>query len=92
MQDRSKLYMSMGLIALRSTLWMEKYGFKKEFDHLCEKFVEVWTNHFDEVKLAQEYDPITGVPTKCSEWYSSTMLFYLYAVRRISSLNAEGNI
>ena len=79
-------YMSMGLIALRSTLWMEKYGLEKEFENLCRKFVEVWTNNFEKVKLAQEYDPVTGIPTSTSEWYSSTMLFYLYAVRR----SAEG--
>ena len=76
--------MSMGLIALRATLWMGKYGFEKEFDNLCRKFVEVWTTHFDKIKLGQEYDPITGVPTNCSEWYSSTMLFYLYAVNEIN--------
>ena len=75
-------YMSMGLIALRSILWMREYGFEKEFDNLCEKFIEIWTNSFDEVKMAQEYDPVTGVPSKCSEWYSSTMLFYLYAVNK----------
>ena len=73
----------MGLIALRATMWMEEYGFEKEFDNLCRKFVEVWTNSFDDVKLAQEYDPISGVPTNTSKWYSSAMLFYLYAAKRI---------
>ena len=76
-------HMSMGLIALRATMWMEQYGFDKEFDNLCRKFVEVWTNSFDDVKLAQEYDPITGIPTNTSEWYSSTMLFYLYSAKRL---------
>ena len=76
-------YYSQGLIALRSTLWMEKYGFTAELENLCERWVEAWTEHFDEVRMGQELDPITGVPTKCSEWYSSTMLFYLYAARRI---------
>ena len=77
-------YYSQGLIALRTTLWMEKYGFEKEFKNLCEKWVDAWTKHFDYIKLGQELDPISGVPTKCSEWYSSTMLFYLYAAGRIS--------
>ena len=45
--------------------------------------VEAWTEHFDKVKMGQELDPITGIPTKSSEWYSSTMLFYTYAVKRI---------
>ena len=82
-RENSWGYMSMGLIALRATLWMEKYGFEKDFDNLCRKFVEVWTTHFDKIKLGQEYDPVTGIPTNCSEWYSSTMLFYLYAAKRI---------
>ena len=77
-------HMSMGLIALRATFWMEKYGFKQDFDNLCRVFVDVWTKHFDTIKMGQEYDPITGIPTKTSEWYSSTMLFYMYAVRRMS--------
>ena len=76
-------YYSQGLIALRTTMWMEKYGFTKEFDNLCQKWIDAWTKHFDTMKMGQELDPITGVPTKSSEWYSSTMLFYMYAVKRI---------
>lgn len=75
-------YYSQGLIALRATLWMEQYGFEGEFDNLCSKWVKAWTEHFDTLKLGQELDPISGVPTKSSEWYSSTMLFYLYAIER----------
>lgn len=84
-EDNCWGYYSMGLIALRCTLWMEKYGFEAEFDNLCERWVEAWTKHFDKLKMGQELDPITGVPTNCSEWYSSTMLFYLYAVERIEN-------
>ncbi len=80
-------YYSQGLIALRATLWMEDYGFVCEFENLCQSWVEAWTAHFDELKLGQELDPITGIPTKCSEWYSSTMLFYLYAVQRQQQLS-----
>ena len=80
-------YYSQGLIALRATLWMEKYGFEAEFDNLCEKWVEVWTDNFDKIKMAQEIDPLTGEPTHSSEWYSSTMLFYLYSVRRLKEKN-----
>ena len=78
-------YYSQGLIALRCTLWMDKYGFNKEFDKLCRAWVDAWSAHFDTVKMGQELDPITGVPTDCSEWYSSTMLFYLYAAERLKS-------
>ena len=76
-------YYSQGLIALRATLWMEKYGMNAELDNLCEKWVEAWTDNFDKIKMAQELDPITGEPTRSSEWYSSTMLFYLYSVKRL---------
>ncbi len=76
-------YYSQGLIALRATLWMERYGFVQEFQHLCHAWVSAWTAHFSTWKLGQELDPVTGVPTRSSEWYSSTMLFYLYAARRL---------
>ena len=76
-------YYSQGLIALRATLWMDEYGLSRELDALCRAWLSAWTEHFDYVKLGQELDPITGVPTKSSEWYSSTMLFYLYAKKRL---------
>lgn len=76
-------YYTQGLIALRTTLWMEKYGFSKEFEHLKRSWLCAWTSCFDKLKLGQELDPITGEPTKCSEWYSSTMLFYLYCADEI---------
>lgn len=75
-------YYSQGLIALRTTLWMEKYGFARDHERLCRAWVEAWTRHFDKVKMGQELDPLTGEPTACSEWYSSTMLFYLYATKK----------
>lgn len=76
-------YYSQGLISLRATMWMDQYGFSDAFDNLCKKWVEAWTKHYDALKFGQELDPISGVPTKSSEWYSSTMLFYLYAVNRL---------
>ena len=82
-------YYSQGLIALRTTLWMEKYGYEAELDNLCKKWVEVWTDNFDSIKMAQEIDPLTGIPTRTSEWYSSTMLFYLFAVKRLEAKNIE---
>ena len=62
---------------------MEKYGFSKEFEYLKQSWLCAWTSCFDKLKLGQEIDPITGEPTKCSEWYSSTMLFYLYCADKI---------
>jgi len=76
-------YYSQGLIALRATLWMDRYGFGRDMDYLCEKWVQAWTKHSDKVRFGQELDPITGVPTACSQYYSSCMLFYLYAAKRL---------
>lgn len=78
-------YYSQALIALRCTMWMDKYGYSEDFDRLCEAFVKAWCENYDKAKIAQEIDPITGVPTSSSEWYSSSMLFYLYAVDRLVS-------
>ena len=79
-------YFTQGLIALRSTLWMDAYGYGADLDLLCERWVEAWTTHADRVPFGQELDPHTGVPSPCSGWYSSSMLFYLYAVRRLGYL------
>ncbi len=53
-------------------------------DALCEKWLEAWTRCYDSFKLGQELDPFTGEPSACSEWYSSCMLFYIYAARRLA--------
>jgi hypothetical protein len=77
-------YFTQSLIVLRCTLWMDRYGFNKQFDEVCKRFLKAWTDCFDAVKLGQELDPITGEPSECSEWYSSCMLMYLYCVNRIN--------
>ncbi len=79
-------YFCQMLIYLRCTRWMDYYGFGEDFDYILGKVVEVWTNNFDKIKFAQEFDPVTGKPTECSEWYSSCMLTYVYAVRRLELL------
>ncbi|MBR5528020.1 MAG: hypothetical protein IKV97_03380, partial [Clostridia bacterium] len=76
-------YYTQGLIVLRCTRWMDKYGYSEYFDHICRKWVEAWTACYDTFKMGQEIDPITGIPTASSEWYSSCMLMYLYAAGRI---------
>lgn len=80
-------YYTQGLIVLRCTRWMDYYGYGKDLDYICKKWVEAWTKHYEETKLAQEIDPITGIPTKSSEWYSSCMLNYVYSVRRLGLIN-----
>lgn len=73
----------MGLIVLRCTLWMDAYGWGKDYDTVLEKWLEVWTEQFDTVPLGQEIDPITGVAMPCFPWFSSGMLSYLYAAHRL---------
>ena len=76
-------YYTQGNIVIRTTLWMEQYGFGELFTKVCRGWVEAWAEHFDEVKVGQELDPITGVPSGCSQWYSSGMVFYLYAAKKL---------
>lgn len=76
-------YFTQGLIVLRCSMWMDSYGFKEDYDYILTKWVEAWTEHSDEIKFGQELDPMTGIPSQSSEWYSSTMLSYIYAVKRL---------
>ncbi len=76
-------YYTQGLIVLRCSRWMDYYGWSEDYEYILSKWLETWTEHFDEIKLAQEIDPVTGIPTKSSEWYSSCMLNYVYAARRL---------
>ena len=76
-------YFSQALIALRCTLWMDEYGFSSDFDVVCQKWLQAVTNAYSQFHMGQELDPITGEPSCSSEWYSSCMLFYLYAARRL---------
>ncbi len=76
-------YFVQGIMMERCTTWMDRYGFSKDLDHVCRQFVKAWTDAYDTCKLGQELDPITGIPSGHSEWYSSTMLTYLYAARRL---------
>lgn len=80
-------YYSQGLIALRCTRWMDRYGFSQEFDRLCEAWLAAWTRVYPDFCMGQELHPLTGTPSKSSEWYSSMMLFYLYAAKRMGYLD-----
>ena len=78
-------YYSQALTLLRCTRWMDYYGFSKDFDTVLEKWVRQWA--FSETILfGQELDPFTGEPSVCSQWYSSCMLVYIYAVKRLEIL------
>ena len=76
-------YYTQGLTVLRCSRWMDHYGFGEDYDHILRQWILAWTEHFDTIPFAQEIDPITGVPTKSSSWYSSCMLNYIYGARRL---------
>jgi hypothetical protein len=81
-------YYTQGLIVLRCNRWMDHYGYKEDYDYILGKWLEAWTCHYETVKFAQEIDPVSGEPTRSSEWYSSCMLAYLYAARRLGIIDA----
>lgn len=76
-------YYTQGLIVLRCSRWMDHYGYTEDYDYILGKWLDAWTSGYENVKFAQEIDPISGEPTKSSEWYSSCMLSYVYAARRL---------
>lgn len=76
-------YYTQGLIVLRCTRWMDYYGFRGDFDYICKMWLKAWTDCYDYFKLGQEIDPVSGKPTKSSEWYSSCMIMYLYCAERL---------
>ncbi len=80
-------YFSQALITLRATMWMDDYGKTEDLMHVMEVWLKAWTKHYDRIKFAQELDPITGVPSSSSEWYSSCMLFYLYSAIRFGIID-----
>ncbi len=79
-------FYSQALTMLRCTRWMDFYGFDKDFDEVLEKWVRQWTFGND-IMFGQELNPITGKASDCSEWYSSCMLIYIYAVIRLNIKN-----
>ena len=76
-------YYTQGLIVLRCSRWMDHYGYRADYEYILGKWLEAWTSHYETIKFAQEIDPISGEPTKSSEWYSSCMLSYIYAAKRL---------
>ena len=79
-------YYTQGLIVVRCSRWMDKYGWSQDYDYILRKWIEAWVTHYGSIKFAQEIDPISGVPTRSSEWYSSCMLAFAYGVRRLGLL------
>ena len=62
---------------LRTIRWMKQYGYETEMRKNMRLWLDAWTN--SPLPYGQELDPFSGHPSKCSPYYSSTMLFYLYS-------------
>ena len=84
--DNSWGYYSEALIALRCSLWMDDYGYYKDYDHILYKWLESFIKYYDTNPFPQELDPITGFPSNASNYYSSSILLFLYAINRLKLL------
>ena len=78
-------FYSQAVTVLRCTRWMDYYGKENDFDEILEKWIRKWT-FGNKIMFGQELNPLTGETSACSEWYSSCMLTYIYAVRRLNIL------
>lgn len=78
-------FYSQALTILRCTRWMDFYGKSADFDYILEKWVRQWT-FGNAIMFGQELHPLTGESSDCSAFYSSCMLVYIYAVRRLGLL------
>lgn len=75
-------FYSQGNVAIRTLRWMEHYGKKEEMLAMMETWIKAWCRP-DILKYGQELHPVTGEPSACSEWYSSTMLYLLAAMKTL---------
>ena len=75
-------YYSQGNVAIRTLRWMKHYGKTEHLHAMMESWLRGWCRE-GILKFGQELHPITGEPSACSEWYSSTMLYLLSAMREL---------
>lgn len=81
--DNSWSYYSQALTSLRASLWMDDYNLSDYYDELLDKWIIGLTNNFKNFPMSQELDPINGIASSASIFYSSSMLLYLYAYKRL---------
>ncbi len=81
-QGNSWGFYSQGLVALRSLRWMDKYGFSEQLEDNMKKWITAWCLT-DKLNFGQELHPITGEPSDCGNWYSSTMLYFIHSLQRL---------
>ena len=72
------------LVALRAERWMEHYKKHDDYEKLLYKWIECYTN--SDLMFGQEFHPITGEPSECSPNYSSALLFYIRAMRKLGKV------
>lgn len=80
-------YYSEGLTALRTMLWMDFYDKSEDKKHIMNRWLSALT--VSTLRFGQELDPISGKPSECSEWYSSTMLYYLCAAEQCCGIDIK---
>jgi hypothetical protein len=80
-------YYSQSLIVLRCSLWMDYYGFSSDYDYILSKWIEGIESNYIKYPFSQELDPNTGISSGASEWYSTSMLLYIYACNRLTKNN-----
>ncbi len=79
-------FYAQGLTALRALRWMDHYGKSADLTILMQAWVNALTLA-EGRPFTQELHPLTGEPSRSSAWYSSVMLFYLHAVRRLGLID-----
>lgn len=75
-------FYSQGLVALRTLRWMDKYGFSEQLEENMKRWISAWCLA-DKLNFGQELHPITGEPSTCGNWYSSTMLYFIHSLKRL---------
>ncbi len=75
------------LVALRTSLWMEHYGKTQDYEDLLKKWLCAYTA--SPLPFGQEFHPITGAPSDSSPYYSSAMLLFIYAMRRLGYISPD---
>lgn len=75
-------FYAQGLTALRTLRWMPALGHTAEMEEIMRRWVSAWSRSKTTL-FGQELHPITGEPSVSSQWYSSCMLYYLHALRRL---------
>ena len=59
----------------------------EDLEHIMRQWVDALASS-DTIRFAQELHPVTGQPSTSSQWYSSIMLFYVAACRRLGYVEA----